>query len=91
MGFAVLKPILQLVRRAVDGVPEPFISEGKVVRDDEGRPLSIQRYSDALLIELLRMSHTRNSPGELFLKPRSLPNEAGVSFFSDRSLRAGRR
>lgn len=42
-------------RRAVEGVPEPLISEGKVVRDDDGRPLSIQRYSDALLIEMLRM------------------------------------
>jgi len=25
-------------RRAVDGVPEPLVSAGKVVRDDEGRP-----------------------------------------------------
>lgn len=46
-------------RRAVFGVPEPLISEGKVVRDDEGRPLSIQRYSDTLLIEMLRMNRYR--------------------------------
>lgn len=46
-------------RRAVDGVPEPLIVEGKVVRDDHGRPVSIKRYSDTLLIELLRASRPK--------------------------------
>jgi len=46
-------------RRAIDGVPEPLISEGKIVRDDDGQPLSVRRYSDALLIELLRMARPR--------------------------------
>jgi hypothetical protein len=48
-------------RRAINGVPEPLVSEGKVVRDDDGRPLSVQRYSDALLIEMLKMNqHSRH-------------------------------
>jgi hypothetical protein len=55
-------------RRAVDGVAEPLVSEGKLVRDDDGRPLSIQRYSDALLIELLRVSRARKSRGRAFFE-----------------------
>lgn len=55
-------------RRAVDGVPEPLISDGKVVRDDDGRPLSIQRYSDALLIEMLRIYRPRKYAGSSFWK-----------------------
>ena len=41
-------------RRAVVGVPEPLVSAGKVVRDDDGQPLAIRRYSDNLLIALLK-------------------------------------
>src|SRR6516162_10423180 len=41
-------------RRAVAGVPEPLVSAGKVVRDDDGRPIAIRRYSDALMIALLK-------------------------------------
>jgi hypothetical protein len=41
-------------RRAVDGVQEPLVSGGKVVRDDDGRPIAIRRYSDALMIALLK-------------------------------------
>ena len=41
-------------RRAVDGVPEPLVSAGKVVRDDDGQPLAIRRYSDNLLLALLK-------------------------------------
>jgi hypothetical protein len=55
-------------RRAVHGVPEPLISEGKVIRDDDGRPLSIQRYSDTILIELLRTSRARKFAGRFFFK-----------------------
>jgi hypothetical protein len=55
-------------RRAVQGVPEPLVNEGKLVRDDDGRPVSIQRYSDSVLIELLRMSRTRKSSERAFLK-----------------------
>jgi hypothetical protein len=41
-------------RRAVDGVPEPLVSAGKVVRDDDGQPLAIRRYSDTLMLALLK-------------------------------------
>jgi len=35
-------------------VPEPLVSSGKVVRDDDGQPLAIRRYSDNLLLALLK-------------------------------------
>jgi hypothetical protein len=41
-------------RRAVAGVPEPLVSAGKMVRDDDGQPLAIRRYSDTLMIALLK-------------------------------------
>ena len=41
-------------RRAVEGVEEPLVSGGKLVRDDNGQPIAIRRYSDQLLIALLR-------------------------------------
>jgi hypothetical protein len=41
-------------RRAVAGVPEPLVSSGRVVRDDDGQPLAIRRYSDNLLLALLK-------------------------------------
>lgn len=46
-------------RRAIDGVPEPLVSDGKVIRDDEGRPVSVKRFSDSLLVALLKT----NGPG----------------------------
>jgi hypothetical protein len=56
----------EALRRAVHGVPEPVVNEGKIVRDDSGRPLSVQRYSDALLIEMLRMPRPWNFAFESF-------------------------
>ena len=41
-------------RRAVEGIEEPLVSAGKLVRDDDGQPIAIRRYSDQLLIALLR-------------------------------------
>jgi len=41
-------------RRALEGVPEPLVSAGKLVRGDDGQPITIRRYSDRLLTELLR-------------------------------------
>jgi len=35
-------------------VHEPLVSSGKVVRDDDGQPLAIRRYSDNLLLALLK-------------------------------------
>ncbi len=42
------------LRRAINGTPEPVVSDGKVVRDDEGQPISVQRYSDSLLHAYLK-------------------------------------
>lgn len=42
-------------RRGVHGVPEPIVSMGKLVRDeDTGQPLTVQKYSDNLLTLLMR-------------------------------------
>jgi hypothetical protein len=41
-------------RRAIEGVPEPLVSAGKLVRDDDGQPITVRRYSDHLLMALLK-------------------------------------
>jgi hypothetical protein len=41
-------------RRAVEGVAEPLVSAGKLVHDDNGQPIEIRRFSDHLLLALLR-------------------------------------
>src|SRR6516162_10192291 len=41
-------------RRAVEGVPEPLVSAGKLVRDDDGQPVMVHRYSDNLLLALIK-------------------------------------
>jgi hypothetical protein len=41
-------------RRAVEGIQEPLVSAGKLVRDDDGQPIAIRRYSDHLLLALLK-------------------------------------
>ena len=46
-------------RRALEGVPELLVSAGKLVRDDDGKPITVRRYSDNLLLALLK---TRRPP-----------------------------
>jgi hypothetical protein len=41
-------------RRAIQGIAEPLVSDGKVVRDDKGQPMLTPRFSDSLLIALLK-------------------------------------
>jgi len=41
-------------RRAVEGVEEPLVSAGKLVRDENGQPITIRRYSDNLLLALIK-------------------------------------
>jgi hypothetical protein len=41
-------------RRALEGVPEPLISAGRLVCDADGNPVIVRRYSDTLLITLLK-------------------------------------
>jgi hypothetical protein len=44
-------------RRAIAGIPEPLVSDGKVVRDDDGHPILVQRPSERLLLALLQAHH----------------------------------
>ena len=41
-------------RRALDGVPVPLMSGGKLVLDGSNSPIQVRRYSDSLLALLLR-------------------------------------
>src|SRR5215831_19943363 len=41
-------------RRAVEGVAEPLVSAGKLVRDDSDQPIMLRRYSDNLLLALIK-------------------------------------
>ena len=41
-------------RRAIEGVQEPLVSAGKLVRDDDGQPIAVRRYSDNVLLALLK-------------------------------------
>jgi hypothetical protein len=47
-------------RRAIEGVAEPVVSAGKLVRGDDGQPIMVKRYSDNLLMALLK---ARRLPG----------------------------
>jgi hypothetical protein len=44
-------------RRAVEGLIEPVLSDGKVVRDDKGQPIVVRRYSDIILLALLKAQY----------------------------------
>jgi hypothetical protein len=57
-------------RRAMEGVPEPLVSAGKLVRDDEGQPIVVRRYSDHLLLALLK---THRPPRREMSVPFQLP------------------
>jgi hypothetical protein len=41
-------------RRAVQGIEEPLVSAGRIVRDDHGQPIAVRRYSDNLLLALIK-------------------------------------
>jgi hypothetical protein len=41
-------------RRAVEGIQLPLVSAGKLVRDDDGQLIAVRRYSDYLLLALLK-------------------------------------
>jgi hypothetical protein len=45
----------EAVERAIHGIDEPIFYRGKPVLDKQGRPVSIKRYSDRLLIHLLKI------------------------------------
>ena len=41
-------------RRAIEGVAQPLVSAGKLVRGDDGQPITVRHYSDNLLLGLLK-------------------------------------
>ena len=56
-------------RRAVLGVNEPVFYQGKQAVDDDGRPITVKKYSDQLLATLLRAADPDKYPGESRLIP----------------------
>lgn len=46
----------EAVRRAVEGIMEPVVSQGRVVMDPQapGQPLRVRKYSDSLMMFILR-------------------------------------
>jgi hypothetical protein len=68
-------------RRAIEGVPKPLVSAGKVVHDDNGQPVMVPYYSDTLLLALLkarRPSQRQRSERPQLPKLRSVDDAAGV-------------
>lgn len=41
-------------RRAHDGVEEPVIAQGRMVRNEDGSSLKVRKYSDTLMLTLLK-------------------------------------
>jgi hypothetical protein len=44
-------------RRGKDGYDEPVVSMGRIVTDSDGNPLLVKKYSDTLLVTLLKAHH----------------------------------
>ena len=64
-------------RRALEGVPQPLVSAGKLVRSDDGQPITTQRYSDSLLLALLKTHQRRQRNSiSLPLPPLQSPADA---------------
>src|SRR5262249_42589556 len=63
-------------RRAVEGVAEPLVSSGKLVRDDSGQPIMVRRYSDHLLLALLKAHRPRRRERSVRLHLPALTSQA---------------
>ncbi len=55
----------EAIRRAVAGVEEPMVQGGEVVRDTHGLPITVRRYSDRLLLFMIRRLDRESQTGEL--------------------------
>ena len=71
-------------RRAVKGVEEPLVSAGKLVRDENGQPITVTRYSDNLLLALLKAHRPprRERPMRFQLKPLRSAADAAAAIAS---------
>jgi hypothetical protein len=67
-------------RRAIEGVPEPLVSAGRLVCGADGEPIAIRRYSDNLLLALLRAHRPRRERSVRFRLPmlQSASDAAGA-------------
>jgi hypothetical protein len=50
-------------RRAIEGIGEPLVSAGKLIRGDDGQPIMVRRYSDNLLLALLKARRHHGATG----------------------------
>ena len=64
-------------RRVVDGVAEPLVSGGEVVRGDDGQPLAIRRYSDTLIPALLKARRPEKFKDRAVVERTILPTGSG--------------
>ncbi|MGC2340990.1 MAG: hypothetical protein WA453_05320 [Methyloceanibacter sp.] len=71
-------------RRAVEGVEEPLVRGGKLVHDDSGQPITVRRYSDNLLLALLKAHRPprRERPMRFQLKPLRSAADAAAAIAS---------
>jgi hypothetical protein len=70
-------------RRAIKGVEEPLVSSGKLVRDENGQPITVTRYSDNLLLALLKAHRPRpERPMHLQMPPLQSAADAAASIAS---------
>jgi hypothetical protein len=82
-------------RRAVAGVREPIVSGGKVVRDDDGQPIAIRRYSDNLLFALLKARRPEKFREQRLVEHkmnrdvREIPTEDLIQFLAKRGVGTG--
>jgi len=82
-------------RRGVAGVQEPVVSGGKVVRDDDGHPIAIRRYSDNLLLALLKARRPEKFREQRLVEHkidrdvREIPTEELVQFLEKRGVGTG--
>ncbi len=70
-------------RRAVEGV-EPLVSAGKLVRDENGQPITVTGYSDNLLLAFLKAHRPprRERPMRFQLKPLRSAADAAAAIAS---------
>ena len=77
-------------RRALEGVEQALVHGGKMVRDDEGHPVTVRRYSDnllALLLKAHRPEKFREKFAPNFGERGARADAGGVSF----TIRIGER
>ncbi len=78
----------ELFRRAVQGVEEPVVSAGKLVRNIDGTPLTVRKYSDALMAALAkaRLAEFKDKPVEVHSRMEVVERSSALAVLSDNEL-----